>query len=91
MTGVHDDRAAARRAFSQGVEALMSDTRRLRGRDVKDARGGLTFPQYRMLRALVDSESGDSEIGVRVSQLASEAGLTARRWGRCWSSSSAGS
>ncbi len=70
------------RDFRQGLDDLMAATRRLRGRDAKEAKGGLTFPQYRMLRALVDSETGLGEAGVRVSDLATEAGLTSATVGQ---------
>lgn len=77
MTGAAD----RLEGFRSALDGLMVAMRRLRGRDAGAPTGGLTFPQYRMLRALADAEdrgATDASVveGVRVSDLALEAGLS---------------
>jgi DNA-binding MarR family transcriptional regulator len=66
------DHAAALDALKEAFSELLAAQRRLRGRDAARRDGGLSFPQYRLLRELAAAEGGS----LPASQLAAAAELT---------------
>lgn len=67
-----DDREAALDALKARFSELLAAQRRLRGRDAGQAKGSLSFPQYRLLRELARAPGGE----LAASQLAAAAELS---------------
>lgn len=67
-----DDREAALDALKDQLSELLAAQRRLRGRDAGQRRGGLSYPQYRLVRELARAPGGE----LPASQLAAAAELS---------------
>ncbi|MDW5595675.1 MarR family transcriptional regulator [Conexibacter stalactiti] len=67
-----DDRDAALDALKDQLSELLAAQRRLRGRDAGQRKGGLSFPQYRLVRELARAPGGE----LAASQLAAAAELS---------------